>query len=849
MSLFKYIFRELLNNKRFSLLFVLNLSMGLTGFIALDGFKASLDETIAQRSKTLLGADFGVSARRPILDSETDAVTKKVKNHEQSKMIEVFSMVKAINNDRSRLVQIRAIEGNYPFYGELELKKDSGFVSMKGESNVWVHPEVLGQLNSKIGDQVTIGVKNFRIVDVVESDTASGFTTSVAPRVYMSLGSLNETKLIQAGSLAWHTKLFKIPGLSDEELEELREEVFSEVESAELQVFTHKKASEQLAGLVSRLNDFLGLTSLVALFLAAIGTFFLIRSYFSLKVDQVAILVSLGLSSTQAFMFYLSQIFILALLSSITAGLLSLLVVPVLGDLLKNLLPFSVNFFIKPETFILGALVGTLGSVFICLPLIVKFRKTKPQRLLSLQSDLSFSRSDLFKLILFTLPSFGLFLFLSVFLANSYKVGALFTLLFLGSGLLLAAISWLLFREYKTKSLSLNWSLKDLSRNKTTTAVCFVSIGIGVLLLNLIPQVQKTIEKEIISPDQSKLPTYFMFDIQEEQVDPLKNIIEKENATLKNISPTVRAKLLKVNGEGFSKSITNKSGKSALTREEERESRFRNRGFNLSYREQLDESEKIVEGRPFSGRYEEAYDSETFAPAEISMEEKFAERLGFKIGDLLEFEIDGVPVAGKIINLRSVKWSSFQPNFFVQFQPGSLDLAPKNFVATVKVSGFDQKLKLQNEIVEALPNVSMVDVTRVVRRLNAIMKQMSWALQFMSLLCVLAGFVVIYSIANHQASLKKWDVGLLKALGAPFDLIRNQFLWQFSLISLGACVVGILISVFASFIISVYLFESSWRLYFVTPLVTIFGTVLLTVLVTMLAIRKTLNTKTVETLC
>lgn len=821
--------------------------MGLTGFIALDGFKASLDETIAQRSKTLLGADFGLSARRPILDSEVKAVTEKVNLQKQSKMIEVFSMVKA-HNDRSRLVQIRAIEGNYPFYGELELKKDSGFSTIETEPNVWVHPEVLGQLNAKVGDQVKIGVKNFKIIDVVESDTASGFTTSVAPRVYMSLGSLNKTELIQAGSLAWHTRLFKIPELSDKKLEQLREDVFSEVESAELQVFTHKKASEQLAGLVSRLNDFLGLTSLVALFLAAIGTFFLIRSYFSLKVDQVAILVSLGLSSTQAFLFYLSQVFILALVSSVSAGLMSLLVVPVLGDLLKNLLPFSVNFFIKPETFLLGAVVGILGSVFICLSLIVKFRKTKPQRLLSLQSDLLFSKSDLFKLALFTLPAFGLFLALSVFLANSYKVGMLFTVLFLGSGLFLALISWLIFKEYKTKSLSLNWALKDLCRNKATTAVCFVSIGVGVLLLNLIPQVQKTIEKEIISPDQSKLPTYFMFDIQEEQVAPLKTIIQKENATLKNISPTVRAKLIKVNGEGFSKTINGNKDKKALTREEEREARFRNRGFNLSYRDELDESEKIVEGRPFSGRYEEDFESESFAPAEISMEEKFAERLGFKIGDLLEFEIDGVPITGKVINLRSVKWSSFQPNFFVQFQPGSLDLAPKNFVATVKVLGFDQKVKLQNEIVEALPNVSMVDVSRVVRRLNAIMKQMSWALQFMSILCVIAGFVVIYSIANHQASLKKWEVGLLKALGAPFDLIRNQFLWQFSLISLGACLVGVLISFFASFVISVYLFESSWTLYLLTPAVTVLVTILLTVLVTMVAIRKTLNAKTVDTL-
>ena len=173
-------------------------------------------------------------------------------------------------------------------------------------------------------------------------------------------------------------------------------------------------------------------------------------------------------------------------------------------------------------------------------------------------------------------------------------------------------------------------------------------------------------------------------------------------------------------------------------------------------------------------------------------------------------------------------------------------MAPKTFVASVKASTSARKIDLQNSIVDKLPNVSMVDVTRVMKRLLIIMDQMGWALRFMSLLCVLVGFIVIYSVSNHQASRRRWDVGLLKSLGAPFELIRDQFLWQFLLISAAACFFGVAISLAASYFISAYVFEASWQIYLLQPLLLSLGTLVVTLLVTYVAIRKTLAAKTVD---
>src|SRR5690606_33719544 len=151
----------------------------------------------------------------------------------------------------------------------------------------------------------------------------------------------------------------------------------------------------------------------------------------------------------------------------------------------------------------------------------------------------------------------------------------------------------------------------------------------------------------------------------------------------------------------------------ALTREEERANQMRSRTYNLSYRGELAPSETIVAGKPFSGSYSVGSNE----IPEISVEERFAERIGLKLGDVMGFDIQGVPIAGKIVNLRRVRWTSFHPNFFVQFQPGVLDDAPKMFVAAIPGDQTTDNVKLQTAIVTAFPNVSVIDVSNAIERI------------------------------------------------------------------------------------------------------------------------------------
>ena len=169
----------------------------------------------------------------------------------------------------------------------------------------------------------------------------------------------------------------------------------------------------------------------------------------------------------------------------------------------------------------------------------------------------------------------------------------------------------------------------------------------------------------------AKIPSLFMFDIQETQSQDLKQLLKAERLELNFMAPMVQARLKLINGK-----VVEKAGdKESFSREAEREQRSRNRGVNLSYRRDLLKAETLAAGKPMRGTY--SIGSKDLP--QLSIEERYAKRMGLKVGDIMTFDIQGLEIEGKIRNLRKVKWNTFQPNFFILFQPGVVDDAPKTF--------------------------------------------------------------------------------------------------------------------------------------------------------------------------
>ena len=379
---------------------------------------------------------------------------------------------------------------------------------------------------------------------------------------------------------------------------------------------------------------------------------------------------------------------------------------------------------------------------------------------------------------------------------------------------------------------------RSLTRNRNSTITGFLTLGLGVLLLNLIPQFQYSLEQEIgSSTKESKLPKLFLFDIQEDQLDELQETLRLSGKPLQNITPWVRGKLIEIKGEKYENLA--KQDRDFENPEDQRRNNFRNRGFNLSYRNHLLTSEEILRGRMVQMNY----DQNSSRPAEISIEQKYAESLDLDLGDQIKIEVSGVPIDAKVVNVRRVKWTSFQPNFFVQMQPGVLENAPKTFIGTLNELNAEEKEKIQDLLVRKFPTISILDVERTGRKILEIVSQMTWALQIMALLSILAGVVVLYSLAREKARRQKRELNLLKILGASFSDLQIQVRIEFGLLALSASSLGVLLSLATSYLLAEKVFDRVWSFQWALPFYIIVGVLTLSLLVTELATRKFLKEK------
>jgi putative ABC transport system permease protein len=518
-------------------------------------------------------------------------------------------------------------------------------------------------------------------------------------------------------------------------------------------------------------------------------------------------------------------------MATVLTLVLSLGILPQLPWLLGGILPEGIKPALSWQSAGIALLLGTLGNLLVCLPILHRLGSIQPSRLFQEGQGDGLPYTFDWKQLWTWIPASAAYWILAVQQAHSYRVGSLFIgiflvalLIFSGFGLLL--IKFLSATRKESGNLSLDLATLALVRHKTGTIASFVAIGMGTLLVNLIPAIKNIVASELERPQGKAPPSLFLIDIQEEQKDRLTQLVPTltGGVGLENLSPLIRARLTAINGDTQKASGQNLDNSSSATREEEESERFVNRGYNLSYRMTRLASETITEGRYFSGEFTpETQDHKPPKIPEISVEERFAARLGLKLGDVMSFDIEGVQVDGSITSLRKVKWTSFDPNFFVIFQPGVLDAAPKTYIGTIPPLSIEVKTKTEMKLVREFPNISMIDLTATSVRILALAEQMSQALSLMALLTLVSGLAVLFAIAHHQAQKRVIEITLLKILGTDFGTIRFNVILEFAILGFAATFLGSLVGITASWVLASQVFESQWTRDILTPLALALG--------------------------
>ncbi len=835
--IFKTAYRDSRKNRLRLFMFMSSILLGITALVAINSFNYNLVRDIDSQSKSLLGADLRLSANKP-LTPELKEMTDSLPG-ESAEENELFSMAYIPKSDGSQFVRIKAVEGNFPFYGKIQTVPESAAVDYKTNRTVLVDDGLMIEHGLAPGDTIRLGKSYFEIGGRLKSIFGSvGLGSSFAPAVYMPLSELAKTDLVQAGSLVDYVYYYKLPGdFETEEWEnnETRRQLFRSESFRSTTLDDQKRNLDQA---FSGLNSFLNLIALVSLILGCIGVASSVFIYIKSKIPSIAVLRCMGLKSGSAFWIYFVQISVLGFISVLLGAILGSFIQILLPIVLRDVLPYQVDLQVSPRAIVEGIVIGSvITSLFAIIPLL-SIRSISPLRTLRASFEEDTSGRDPLKWMLYAAVLAALYSFLW-FLTSEGDVALSFTIGLMVSFLILYGIAvfimWFLRKVFpRSWSYVFRQGLSNLYRPNNQTRTLIVSMGLGTCILTILFVIQGLLLNNVASMDAGNQPNMILYGIETDQRDSIADITQSFDMPLTQHVPIVTMRLAGWKGRSKAEWMRDTS----LTAR-----RWAiNREARVTYRDTLEKDERLVAGDliPYSGN-----------PADsifVSIEDGFADALDVEIGDELEWNVQGALIKTYVGSLREIEFRSMRTRFFILFPEGVLERAPQFHVLVTKSPNNNVLADYRKEVVKNFPNVSIVDLASILSTLNDILSKISYVIKFMAGFSILTGLIVLISSLLLSKYQRVRESVLLRTLGASRSQIFRINAIEYLILGSLSSFTGIILAIAGSYMIARFQLELDYSLNWMPVLLIFIFITSLTVFIGLLNSREVVSKSPLEVL-
>jgi len=779
-------------------LFVSSIILGIAALVAIYSLGDNLRQNIDSQAASLLGADLQISGNRPV----TGTAKKLIESlgNQRSEERSFASMILFPKNGGNRLAQVKALQGDFPFYGALETVPVTAGKSFRKGKEAIVDQTLMLQYEAKVGDSIKIGEVTFLIAGVLlKAPGQTGLTSSVAPSVYIPMQYLDQTGLMQKGSRVAYRHYIKFQRGTD--VEKLVKTLEAKLDAADLDHKTVQSQKEDTGRSFKDLTQFLALVGFIALLLGCIGVASAVHIYIREKLNSIAILRCLGVKGYQAFLIYLIQIAGIGLIGSIIGAVLGSVVQQFLPVIIKDFLPFELTTNISWSAIGQGIGIGLIISVLFAMPPLVGIRKISPLNVLRNTAENAPIEKDPVIWLVYVLIL--LFIFGFSFLQTRNWIQAIsFTGGILGSFIILTAMATLLMwlvRRFFPASWSYLWrqGLANLFRPNNQTVTLIVSIGLGTLFICTLFFTQTILLNRVKLSSSGNKPNIVLFDIQSSQKDGVLSLAKQQGLPVNETVPIVNMRLESVNGRNGSES------KSDTSTEQSR--RIFGREYRVTFRDSLTASEKLVQGK-WTGKY---VDPSKLIP--VSIEEGFANRNHISLGDTLLFNVQGALMQTVIGSMREVNWAEVQTNFLVVFPKGVLEDAPQFHVILTHVSSPQMSARFQQALVQNFPNVSIIDLALVLKVIDDLFNKIGFVIRFMAGFSILTGLVVLISSVLISKYQRLQESVLLRTLGASRKQIFMITALEYFFLGALAAATGIILALISSWGLATFTFETEFK--------------------------------------
>lgn len=790
--------RELRGGLKGFRIFLACLLLGVAAIAGVGSLSSAMLDGLAQNGRALLGGEVEL---RLIHRKATDVELAWLQDNsaQLSRTAEMRGMARNVESpDVRRLVELKAVDGVYPLYGEATTNEgidlEAGLEQRDGVWGVLVDEGLLFRLDREIGDRIGLGDVEYEIRGTVarEPDRAARAFT-LGPRAMVALESLAETGLEQPGALIYYHYRLDLP--AGETLDDWRERLNGDLPGAGWRIRDLQNAAPGLADSVQRVALFMTLVGLTALLVGGVGIANAVRAFLDEKRATIATLKCLGAPAFLIFQTYLLQVLALASLG-IVAGLALGAAVPLAAaPFLEARMGFDFAGGVYAEPLIEAAAFGVLTTLVFSLWPLARAQQIPAGSLFRDMIQRARALPPAWALAALAAASAALAA-LAILgaderrFAAGFVVGAIAALI--AFRLAAMGVIWLAKRLPRVRYPGLRLAIANLHRPGAPTGNVVMSLGLGLTVLVAIALVEGNLRSQVVEEMPEEAPGFYFIDIQPEQVEDFKGLVRGfEGVDRVESVPMLRGRIVGVNGQR----------PEDLELPEDIQWVFRgDRG--LTWSRAQPERETVIRGDWWPTDYD--------GPPLVSLYEDIYDALGLQLGDRLTINILGRDVEVEIANVRTIDWSALTINFVMIFSPGLLESAPQTSIATVHLDAA-QETPLERAVTDAFPNISAIRVKEALAGFAQTLRDIATAVSATASVTVLAGVLVLAGAVAAGHHRRIYDSVVLKVLGATRPTVGKAFLLEYGLMGLVTAVIAAVIGTAAGWVIVTQVMEIDFR--------------------------------------
>ncbi|MDH3424072.1 MAG: ABC transporter permease, partial [Gemmatimonadota bacterium] len=353
---FRLAMRESRHGLRRVGIYMASIALGVGALVSIHSFRDDVARSVQEEADVLMGANARVQSDQPLppmVESVLDSLRQAGVGI--ARVTTSTSMILAPSSGQVRLLQVRAIDEGYPFYGDVTTDPPGRWGAHLEPGRVLVDPAVLIQLGVEVGDSLVVGRERLEIAGTAQDlPTDIAYQTAIGPRIHVSVETLERSQLLGVGALAQYEAFLRMPDLGDRITFE--NEYDSPFRDLNVGLTLAEQQARSLSNGVRFLGRFLALVGLGALLLGGVGVASAIHVYIREKRASIAVLRCIGAGQMTAFVAYLIQAALLGFMGALAGVALGLLAQVSMPTLLGGFIPVDVT-----TRFSVGSVLAGLG--------------------------------------------------------------------------------------------------------------------------------------------------------------------------------------------------------------------------------------------------------------------------------------------------------------------------------------------------------------------------------------------------------------------------------------------------------------------------------------------------------